>query len=99
MFCTLSDVYEEVCTVPSHPLVFIDHLLGCDDIEGIETIRSTIMMIYALLLAAMTIHLCVVYQRPEPKKARISDLELLNWRYDAGEISAQEYLVLLQSLR
>jgi len=83
-----------------HPLVFIDHLLGCDDIEGIETIRSTIMMmIYALMLAAMSIHLYGVYTRPEMKKARISDLELLNRRYDAGQISAQEYLVLLQSLR
>lgn len=57
------------------------------------------MMIYALLLAAMTIHLYGVYQRPAPKKARISDLELLNRRYDAGQINAQEYLVLLQSLR
>lgn len=57
------------------------------------------MMIYALLLAAMTIHLYLVYQRPEMQKARISDLELLNRRHDAGQISAQEYLVLLQSLR
>lgn len=57
------------------------------------------MMIYSLVLAALTIHLFLAYQRPEPKRARVSDLELLNRRYESGQISAQEYLVLLQSLR
>jgi len=57
------------------------------------------MMIYSLVLAAMMIHLFLVGQRPEPKKVRVSDLELLNRRYESGQISAQEYLVLLQSLR
>jgi len=57
------------------------------------------MMIYSLVLAALIIHLFLIKGTPQPKKARISDLELLNRRYEAGQISAQEYLVLLQSLR
>lgn len=55
-------------------------------------------ILYSLVLAIFSVLLFAVNRTPEPKRVRVSDLELLNRRYESGEISAQEYLILLQQL-
>jgi hypothetical protein len=52
-----------------------------------------------LLLASLGIFYVLMRQAPEPKKARISDLEILNRQYESGQISVSEYLIRLQQLR
>lgn len=56
-------------------------------------------ILYSLILLVFGVFLFVINRTPEPKRVRVSDVELLNRRYESGQISAQEYLVLLQHLR
>lgn len=54
---------------------------------------------YSLILLIFGVFLFVSNRTAEPKRVKVSDLELLTRRYESGQISAQEYLVLLQHLR
>jgi uncharacterized membrane protein len=54
---------------------------------------------FTLIMVVFGVFLFVVNRTPEPQRVRVSDLELLNRSYESGEITTQEYLVLLQQLR
>jgi|LSQX01.2.fsa_nt_gb uncharacterized membrane protein len=54
---------------------------------------------FTLIMVVFGVFLFVANRTPEPQRVRVSDLELLNRSYESGEITTQEYLVLLQQLR
>jgi len=56
-------------------------------------------ILFSLILMAFSVLLLVVNRVPEPKRVKVSDRELLNRRYESGEISVQEYFYLLKHLQ